>query len=159
MRHRSLWVAVLAAALACAGAVSAGETCASERARADSFGRLDLGRKVEARPDWAVDVVLDGAAVASFRDPEGVAYSLVDGHVVDKQVDAPGPLPWRLVRSDGRDDATRKLAALLPAAVIRTRSDRAAPTLYAALPHCPSVWIEVGLDETGVAWASINEQP
>lgn len=109
---RTAFVTVLAAAAAALAAPAAAQTCEA-LSRADDFGTLAFGQRLEAVPQGLTIVEQCASGVSSagcvLRDDQGVTYMLVDGYVVSKFVFVgQGPLPWGF-----EDDADRTRAANL----------------------------------------------
>lgn len=104
--------AALAVASLSLAAPAAAQTCEA-LSRADDFGSLAFGQRIEAAPqglsivEQCTDGVSAGACV--LRDDAGVTYTLYDGYVVSKFVFVgQGALPW-----DFSDDVDRARAAAL----------------------------------------------
>jgi hypothetical protein len=99
--------ATIAAAAIAIAAPAAAQTC-DALVRADDFGSLAFGMRLEAVPQGMAVAEQCEAGVSSgtcvLRDPDGVTYTLYDGYVISKFVFVgQGPLPWGF--EDGVDRA------------------------------------------------------
>lgn len=105
--------ATFAAAAIALAAPAAAQTCEA-LVRADDFGSLAFGMRLDTVPQGLSVAEQCEAGVSSgacvLRDPDGVTYTLYDGYVISKFVFVgQGELPWGFAENVDRAEAARLL--------------------------------------------------
>lgn len=111
---KTLISATAAAAALTLAVPAAAQTCAA-LSRADDFGSLAFGMRLEAVPQGLSIVEQCEAGVSAgtcvLRDVDGVTYTLYEGYVISKFVFVgQGSLPWDFENEVDRAEAARLLS-------------------------------------------------
>lgn len=154
---RRLGIGLLLGAIGFNPAPALTDTCEARVAHLDTFGEVRWAERLTQLPRWAKDVDCSDKSDCRFRDRAGVSYQLIDGHMMDKQLDI-GPktkLPWGLGRNDTPQAIRRTLEAQV-GGTARQSSDR----ITIDLPGCEGLWLDVALGaDRRIRAVSFNEQP